>query len=495
MISDPSSTVVGAMSSSSASSSSTFDYRPATVDDVPRCHALESVSYPEDEAATLDSLTYRQRRAGAFFLVRSGDVDGDVEGFVCGTRCRVLDHDSMTTHDPNGPWLAIHSVVVAPERRRRGVATAMLKEYLRRVEENKEQETDVEGVVLLAKKHLLSFYVDCGFYVTRRSDVVHGQDAWYELRYDVARKRRRRYFVVDSFASSLLSSSSDAAYRGDGNPAAVVLGRPGESPPTDLEPLRRLAREFNLSETAFVWDNDDDHDGDHDFVIKFLTASGAEVDLCGHATLAAAAALARERGVARTRFRANRGATLEAVVDASGRVRMDFPRNDVVPLPSSDDEETARATLRASLGTTDDDVVALGASRDGDDLFVELAPEAFGNLPDADGVDYRALTNYPGPPSRGVIVCRRGAAADDDDVDFCSRFFGPKVGIEEDPVTGSAHCTLGPYFAEKLGKTRVVGRQASARGGVVECVLDDEDRDRITIVGDATIVAEGTLLV
>ena len=63
------------------------------------------------------------------------------------------------------------------------------------------------------------------------------------------------------------------------------------------------------------------------------------------------------------------------------------------------------------------------------------------------------------------------------------------------PVTGSAHCTLGPYFAEKLGKTRVVGRQASARGGVVECVLDDEDRDRITIVGDATIVAEGTLLV
>lgn len=154
-------------------------FRPATPEDIPTCYDIEIASYPADEAASRASLEYRQQHATPYF--RCAVLDGDVIGFVCSTRCDDFTEESMSMHSVGGTLLAIHSVVVKEECRREGVATTMLKDYIEAI---KDLNDGVEKIVLLAKSHLLGFYVNCGFSVVKPSDIVHGQDLWYDLEMD-----------------------------------------------------------------------------------------------------------------------------------------------------------------------------------------------------------------------------------------------------------------------------------------------------------------------
>jgi PhzF family phenazine biosynthesis protein len=245
-----------------------------------------------------------------------------------------------------------------------------------------------------------------------------------------------------------------------GNPAAVVvLGQKRE----DLW-MQAVAREMNLSETAFlVWEGDA-------FRLRWFTPA-VEVDLCGHATLASAHVLWDE-GFAppeRTiRFITRSGALTAA--HGGERIELDFPAR----------PETAVETppgLGAALGATPRYV-----GRNVDDLVVLLDDEQAVRVLEPDFGALRCL------PVRGVTVT---APASTPGYDFVSRFFAPAVGVDEDPVTGSAHCCLAPFWGKRLSRDVMRGYQASSRGGSVWVRLAG---DRVILGGQAVTVARGELL-
>lgn len=257
-------------------------------------------------------------------------------------------------------------------------------------------------------------------------------------------------FVVDAF--------TDVPFAG--NPAAVCLL---DSPRPDSW-LQAVAREMNLSETAFVLPEGDG------WLLRWFTPS-VEVDLCGHATLACAHVM-WERKMAlpgeTIRF-STRSGQLAADWDAE-LIMLDFPAEPALPVDACFDP----AEL---LG-----VPAFVAGKNRMDYLVEVPDEEalLGVQPD--------LASLASISCRGMIVTCRSVAAG---FDFASRFFAPAVGVPEDPVTGSAHCCLAPYWAKKLGKTRMVGRQDSARGGIV---MVEVAGDRVRLGGQACTIAMGELL-
>jgi ribosomal protein S18 acetylase RimI-like enzyme/tRNA(Leu) C34 or U34 (ribose-2'-O)-methylase TrmL len=210
-----------------------LSYRHVQIEDMSRCYEIESSSYPEDESATLEKLIYRQQHAGEYFIcvTKPHDETSDSEhiiGFICSTRCSEFTEESMSEHDANGSILAIHSVVVDEKYRRQGVASAMLKEYLTQMISFSSlvASTGTNGfsrILLLAKSHLLSFYVDCGFAVIRPSPIVHGQDTWYEL--EARREYLERLLRLQSF------STND-----DGATATRVLGTSRSTSNPDYAP-------------------------------------------------------------------------------------------------------------------------------------------------------------------------------------------------------------------------------------------------------------------
>jgi len=145
-------------------------FRTCRPTDIPACAAIEAASYPASEAASKSSLQYRQHHCSSYFrcaVIKNKDhADDDdhatVIGFVCSTKCHAFTHESMSAHDASGKLLAIHSVVVADEYRRQGIATRMLQDYIQSV---LQEESPPEKIVLLSKAHLLAFYVRCGFQV------------------------------------------------------------------------------------------------------------------------------------------------------------------------------------------------------------------------------------------------------------------------------------------------------------------------------------------
>lgn len=246
-----------------------------------------------------------------------------------------------------------------------------------------------------------------------------------------------------------------------GNPAAVCVA-PGER--TDAW-RAGLARELGLSETAFL---EPRPDGAWD--LRWFTPV-REVGLCGHATLAAAHALWTSGRLAVDE--AARFHTRSGLLTASREgdwIALDFPAQPVAPRPVPEG-------LLDALGAAG---VYHGASPQGDHLV---------ELPDEGAVRSLAprFARLAEVEARGAIVT---APAADADHDFVSRFFAPRYGIDEDPVTGSAHCTLAPFWAGRTGKDELVGRQASARGGVVRV---RPTGDRVTLLGRARTVMEGTL--
>jgi PhzF family phenazine biosynthesis protein len=258
-----------------------------------------------------------------------------------------------------------------------------------------------------------------------------------------------RAFVVDAFTDRPFA----------GNPAAVCLGT-GD----DLW-MQQMAAEFNLAETAFL------AGGPAEYDLRWFTPE-VEVDLCGHATLAAAHVLWETGESADVlRFRTRSG-VLTAERTAGG-ITLGLPTD--TPTPATADA----GPLLAALGLPPDRPVYRGR----DDFLVEVSDADAVLAVRPDLVALRAL------PARGVMVTASdGAAAHD--ADFVSRFFGPAVGIDEDPVTGSAHCLLGPFWAARLGRTALRAAQLSARGGRLGVQVGPET---VRLTGDAVTVLRGDI--
>jgi len=251
-----------------------------------------------------------------------------------------------------------------------------------------------------------------------------------------------------------------------GNPAAVcLLDAPAPEPW-----MQHVAAEMNLSETAFV------HPIEPGplFRLRWFTPR-VEVDLCGHATLAAAHVLWEEkvlRPQAPAQFETRSGRL--GARRQGGWIEMDFPA-EVLDSPIIDQLELDRivAALKAPL---------ISAGRNRFDLLVEFADEQTVRELQP---DYRPIAAFP---VRGVIATSRARSPE---FDFVSRFFAPRVGVDEDPVCGSAHCCLGPFWASKLGRAELTGHQVSPRGGVVKVRVEGP---RVALIGQAVTVLRGELL-
>ncbi|GAA0433504.1 PhzF family phenazine biosynthesis protein [Streptomyces luteireticuli] len=256
-----------------------------------------------------------------------------------------------------------------------------------------------------------------------------------------------------------------------GNPAGVLLFGPEGFP--DDERLQRIAAEVNLSETAFAHPLPDAAEAD--WALRWFTPT-TEVDMCGHATLATAHVLHTTGTATGTvRFAARCGALVTTAAE-DGSITLDFPTSSLTPVAVP--EGLADALGARPLGVHD-------TSGHLGDLLVELADE---KTVRALAPDLRALT---GRSRRGVIVT---APAEDParGYDFVSRGFFPNAGIDEDPVTGSAHTALAPFWSARLGRTELTGLQGGARQGLVRVSLRGE---RTLLTGDAVTVIDGELLV
>jgi len=245
-----------------------------------------------------------------------------------------------------------------------------------------------------------------------------------------------------------------------GNPAAVCL----LPAPREDAWMQAVAQEMNLAETAFLLRCGDE------FGLRWFTPA-VEVDLCGHATLASAHVLWEEGHLdptAEARFHTRSGLLRATVRD--GWITLDFPATPPVPCDAPPD-------IARAIG-----VPIRLAARTRFDYLIELESEsAVRSLVP----DLAMLARLGG---RGVIVTSR---AERPGVDFVSRFFAPAAGVPEDPVTGSAHCALGPLWGERLGKTSMVGYQASPRGGIVRVTLAG---DRVLLGGQAVTVLRAELV-
>lgn len=250
----------------------------------------------------------------------------------------------------------------------------------------------------------------------------------------------------------------------EGNPAAVM-------PLTDWladDVLQNIAAENNLSETAFLVASGDGEGGDADFELRWFTPA-VEVVMCGHATLASGHfVLSSDPDRERVRFRTRKAGTLE-VTRAGGSYELALPAWVPAPKPLPD--------IVAALGI-DSAVETLWHEHRYALVVLESADQVRALKP-----DFRALA------AGGDVLTI--ATAPGNETDIISRAFAPGGGIDEDPVTGSAHAVAVPYWANRLGRDRFTAYQASARGGYLDCRLDG---DRVILGGSCVTVLEGTFL-
>ncbi|KAI4349536.1 hypothetical protein L6164_010116 [Bauhinia variegata] len=297
-------------------------------------------------------------------------------------------------------------------------------------------------------------------------------------------KKPVKYSVVDAFAGSAFK----------GNPAAVCLLEEER----EEQWLQAVATEFNLSETCYLTRivQSTEENSNPRFCLRWFTPV-AEVKLCGHATLAAAHSLFSSKLVDSSviEFETLSGIlTIKKIPEKSitsasefqnGEsqdgffLELDFPADPVTEFNSPETSEIYGALEGASIidlqrTTIGDDIIVVVPSAKS---VVELEPQL------------HAIEKCPG---RGIIVT--GVAPSESGFDFYSRFFCPKLGINEDPVCGSAHCALATYWSKKLGKCDFNAYQASSRGGVINIHLDEQNQ-RVLLRGKAVTVMEGTILV
>ena len=258
----------------------------------------------------------------------------------------------------------------------------------------------------------------------------------------------QKIYQVDAFAEKVF----------EGNPAAVCVL---ESWP-DEDWMQKVAMENNLAETAFVVPNGDL------FELRWFTPE-LEVDLCGHATLASAYVLFNHEGFGgnKIEFYSPRSGTLTVEKGDNGAMTLNFPADDVKQVADFDglNKALGKAPLSSWKGKTDYMLVYKDQAE-----IESMKP------------DFLSLSQVE---ARGVIVTAPGR-----DKDFVSRFFAPQSGINEDPVTGSAHTTMIPYWANQLGKNTLRARQISARGGNLLC---EHLGERVNITGTAVLYLVGEI--
>lgn len=259
---------------------------------------------------------------------------------------------------------------------------------------------------------------------------------------------KQKIYQVDAFASALFK----------GNPAAVCIM---ESWPTDAL-MQDIAMENNLSETAFLVKNEGRYD------IRWFTPD-VEVDLCGHATLASAFVIYSfiEPNAEKLELFSPKSGPLSVLRQSDGSLSLDFPADTIAridPLPKLD--QAMGITPQKTYKGKTDIMLIYGSQTE----IEALQPNFF---------LMKTL------PVRGVI-----ATAPGEDVDFVSRFFAPQSGVDEDPVTGSAHTTLTPYWSSELDKELLFARQLSQRGGDLMCRMMG---DRVEITGQAKLYLEGEI--
>ncbi|KAF3950621.1 hypothetical protein CMV_023649 [Castanea mollissima] len=294
-----------------------------------------------------------------------------------------------------------------------------------------------------------------------------------------------KYYVVDAF--------TDTAFKG--NPAAVCLLEEER----DEKWLQAVAAEFNFSETCYLTrlSGSDSLDSSNPrFRLRWFTPV-AEVELCGHATLAAAHALFSSGLVnsniiefvtlsgilTAKKFQEAKASNISDIQNVESQdcflIELDFPT-----IPTTDFNSEEVSSISNALNGAS--VIDIKKTATSDDLFVVL--------PSGESVveiqpEFDAIRKCPGS---GIIVT--GAAPSGSGFDFYSRFFLPKLGVNEDPVTGSAHCALAPYWSKKLGKCDLVAYQASPRSGVLNIHVDEQNQ-RVLMRGKSVTIMEGSLLV
>ena len=256
-----------------------------------------------------------------------------------------------------------------------------------------------------------------------------------------------KYYVVDAF--------SDEPFHG--NPAGVCV----LDSPLPTETMQSIAFENNLSETAFVVQNGDAYD------LKWFTPT-VEAELCGHATLGTAFVLFSFYQTDRKSLSFHTQSGLLTVTKRGELLELDFPAREQLQVPVTD-------AMRAAVNKK------ILSAHEGYNLQLELENEEAvrSAIPNLNAI--RALDTY------AVIITAKG-----EDVDFVSRFFGPNVGVDEDPVTGSAHTSLAPYWAGRLSKNQLIARQLSKRGGMLWCEVK---ADRVLISGKACLYLSGEILI
>lgn len=495
------------VSSSTISSKKEFPYKTsfksALFKDSEALYNLEKISYPVDEAATFEKIQYRITHANDYFYVLKIDDDahphqhGKILGFVNGTCVNedTIHHDSMAHHVENGPTLVIHSVTTHPDYRRQGLASKMLRDYVNLIQARTGRSdtvvtlTDettkttseatplpkISRVLLLSKSYLLPFYLMNGFQFIRVSPVSHGKETWIELGTNLEETNQ---WVVDAFTAVPFA----------GNPAAVILKH------KEPEWMQKVAMENNYAETSFL-----ERIYQNTFKIRWFSPA-KEIDLCGHATLAAAHVLYEQAIVPADldiHFQTLTAGELVAHKNLTdGMIELNFPATPVTEIMFSESE---KAQFLAAFGL--DETAIVFTSKSIYDLMVELTPEAFNSI---SAINFSLLEKFGG---RGVLVTtiggKRSAANTNPryaNYDFVSRGFFPLCAVNEDPVTGSAHCAIAPYWFNKFGielrpnerSTTLDAYQASERGGHIKISLFN---DRVILGGKAITTMTAKVLV
>lgn len=260
-----------------------------------------------------------------------------------------------------------------------------------------------------------------------------------------------KFWTVDAFTNQPFK----------GNPAAICV----IDHFLDATLMQKIATEINLSETAFLVSKPNGH-----FDIRWFTPS-IEVDLCGHATLAAAHILWHEFKIDKDTLYFDSLSGILMATQQSNKITLDFPAYGSEPMAIPDG-------LTQALG-----IAPVCVSKAFDDCIIELSSaEEVVNLKP----NISKLNNID---CRGIIVTAEAKA--DSEYDFVSRFFAPRVGVQEDPVTGSAHCKLAPYWSKRLKKNDFLAYQASKRGGIIEVRFESS---RVYLTGEAVTIFEGKFL-